>query len=652
MIQNADDYFDMARSTSPLPFSQLGQAVPELVDANGDGIKDILTFGAYYPFNGSLAGATGQPALLMLGNGDGTYRPAPAGMLPSTFTTIHPREVIQADFNKDGLMDLFVADHGYDAEPFPGAQNKLLLGKAGGGYIDASANLPQVADYTHSATVGDINRDGNLDLFVGNLSSPASPTEAYVLFGDGAGQFTRSNAGLPVDAGGLLNRQNGGFGFTSSLLTDLNGDGRLDLVLGNDGNPHNREHRSLVYWNTGSGYSAASMSALPQGYFGDARIVHDIAAMDIDGDGDNDLLLLSSESTPSTAYADGWSLEVVRNDGGSFVDATLDHFKAPDSREGLPNQDNNIGASQFVRLIDVNGDGSKDIVITQFMNDLPSANTPVVWTNDGFGHFEVALRAGQLNTLANDNYFVDVFNLPVETSQGLSFSKINVYQGSVYATTALATKMLPAAAAITATGRNDVIVQNAVQGATSNTIDGGAGRDKVVYAKTAAAYQVSMKDGVATVRDLSGGTDTLTNVERLQFGDTGIALDINSTAGQAYRVYQAAFARTPDLGGLGYWLAMMDNGVTLGAVAGGFVDSKEFRDVYGVSPSNREIIEKFYENVLRRPGEKAGIDFWTGVLDNKHATLAEVLVGFSESPENQAALVGVMANGVAYTPYG
>jgi hypothetical protein len=204
--------------------------------------------------------------------------------------------------------------------------------------------------------------------------------------------------------------------------------------------------------------------------------------------------------------------------------------------------------------------------------------------------------------------------------------------------------------AITATARNDVILQNA----SNNTINGGEGRDKVVYTKAAANYQVSMQNGVATVRDLSGadGIDTLTNVERLQFGDTGVALDINGTAGQAYRVYQAAFARTPDLGGLGYWLAMMDNGVTLGAVAGGFVDSKEFRDVYGVSPSNREIIEKFYENVLRRPGEKAGIDFWTGVLDNKHATLAEVLVGFSESPENQAALVGVMANGVAYTPYG
>jgi hypothetical protein len=56
--------------------------------------------------------------------------------------------------------------------------------------------------------------------------------------------------------------------------------------------------------------------------------------------------------------------------------------------------------------------------------------------------------------------------------------------------------------------------------------------------------------------------------------------------------------------------------------------------------------------VLHRPGEKAGIDFWAAALDSKAATVAEVLVGFSESPENQAALVGVTANGIAYSPFG
>jgi hypothetical protein len=96
----------------------------------------------------------------------------------------------------------------------------------------------------------------------------------------------------------------------------------------------------------------------------------------------------------------------------------------------------------------------------------------------------------------------------------------------------------------------------------------------------------------------------------------------------------------------------MDNGVSLAAVANGFVQSQEFLAQYGASPTNRAIIEKFYANVLHRPGEAAGIDFWTGVLDNKAATLPEVLVGFSESPENQAGVIGVIQDGFGYTPYG
>jgi hypothetical protein len=648
MTLNADDYFDMVRATTPTPSPQLAPAVPEVVDANGDGIADILTFGAYYPYHGSSP--VGQPAILMLGKGDGTYTPAPSGMLPSTFTTIHPREVVQADFNKDGLTDLFVADHGYDTNPFPGAQNKLLLGKLGGGYLDASANLPQVSDFTHSATAGDVNGDGNVDIFVGNMSSPTSTAEPYVLLGDGAGRFTQSNAGLPVTPGGLLHRQSGLFGFTSSHLVDLNGDGRLDLALGNDGNVYNKEYRSLVFWNTGSGFSANSMSYLPQGYFGNYRLVHDIASMDIDGDGDQDLLLLSSEGMPMDAYGDGWSLEVARNDNGTFVDATLDHFKAEDSREGLPNTKTGVGANEFIRLMDVNGDGAKDIVVTQFMNQRPTANTPIVWTNDGFGHFEVALRAGQMNTLANSDYFIDVLNLPVATKNGISFSSLAVNGDTIYQNTALATQMLPGSSTIKATGKNDTIRQNSA----SNSIDGGAGTDTVVYAKAASSYQITRQGGSATVRDVSGadGLDTLSGVERLLFSDKAIALDVDGIAGQAYRVYQAAFARTPDLGGLGYWLGMMDAGVSLASVAAGFVVSDEFKEKYGANPTNRQLVEKFYQNVLQRPGEKEGVDYWTGVLDNKYSTVAEVLMGFSESGENVAALVGVMANGVAYTPFG
>lgn len=647
MSIQASDYYNIVYGTAATPASRaLSQAIPEVLDANGDGIGDILLFGAYYPFNGSVP--AGQPSLLMQGKGDGSYSVS-NGLLPAGLSTIHPREVVQGDFNEDGRPDLFIASHGYDVSPFPGEQNRLLLSSATGGYTEASAGLPQLADFTHSAAAADINGDGHLDLFVGNMSGPASQIESYVLFGDGKGQFQRADAGLPVQAGGFLNRTTSNFGITASLLTDLNGDGKPDLVLGNDGNPYNKEHRSLVYWNSGAGFDAAKVSYLPAGYFGDARLVHDIAAIDIDADGDQDLLLLSSEALPTHAYADGWSLEVLRNDKGSFVDATSNHFSVSDSREGLPNTDSNIGASEFIRLIDVNRDGAKDIVITQFMNDLPSANTPVVWTNDGFGHFEVALRAGQLATLSADPYFFSGLSVPVPTADGLSFTKMAVNGDTIYTVTALASKPLPGSVAILATAGNDRIVQNA----NSNLIDGGAGLDTVLFAQARAGYTIKGAGNSFTVQHQAGadGSDTLVSVERARFSDTSIAFDLEGAAGKGYRLYRAAFNRESDLDGLGYWIGQLDQGVSLQAVSSGFVNSDEFRTLYGANASHATVLTAFYNNVLHRVPDKAGYDYWLGALASG-MQVEQMLIEFSESGENKAQVIGTIQNGIEYHPYG
>lgn len=644
MTIDATKYYKAVYGTTQVLNNSLSQGIPEMIDANGDGIQDILVFGAYYPYNGG--NPAGQPSTLLLGKGDGTY--TTSNNFVATLNTVHPREMVRGDFNGDGKEDYFIADHGYDTNPFPGAQNKLLLSTANG-YVDASANLPQISDFTHSAAVGDVNGDGKLDIFVGNLSSQTSPAQPYFLLGDGTGHFTKTDAGLPVGTGGLLNRNTDQYGVTASLLADLNGDGRDDLVLGNDGNTYGSEHRSAVFWNTGSGYSAASMAFLPQGFYGDYRIVHDIAAMDLDGDGDKDLILLSSESRPANAYGDGWAIDTLRNDNGSFVDDTASHFAHADRFEGLPNEVSKIGASEFIRLLDVNGDGFKDLVITQFMNHLPTANTPVVWTNDGFGHFEVAVRAGQLNTLSRDDYFVSTFTLPVSTADGIGFTKFGIDKGTVYTASLQAQLLLPGSVAITATAGNDTIRQNA----SSNQVDGGGGRDTVVYRKPAADYTVTASAGSFKVTDRSGadGVDTLSHVERISFSDKSLALDIDGTAGQAYRLYRAAFDRAPDNAGMGFWISALDNGYSLNAMAAGFIASDEFRTLYGTNPSNEAVLTALYQNVLHRTPDAAGYEFWMGAMA-KGFTVQELLVYFCESPENQVQVAGQIQNGIEFTPYG
>ena len=135
---------------------------------------------------------------------------------------------------------------------------------------------------------------------------------------------------------------------------------------------------------------------------------------------------------------------------------------------------------------------------------------------------------------------------------------------------------------------------------------------------------------------------------RVRFSDFTLATDVDGNAGKVYRLYKAAFNRTPDVRGLSYWIEAMDKGTTLDQIAQGFATSTEFRTVYGINPTESEIIARFYQNVLGREGEPVGVAFWVDTLRYKRATVAAVLAGFSESPENQFAVYQVIGNGIRY----
>ena len=186
----------------------------------------------------------------------------------------------------------------------------------------------------------------------------------------------------------------------------------------------------------------------------------------------------------------------------------------------------------------------------------------------------------------------------------------------------------------------------------NDSLDGGAGTDIALYSGNCASYTTAKTDAGWTVSSATDGLDTLANIERLKFADTSIAYDTSGVGGQTYRVYKAAFNRTPDVGGLGFWISGMDGGLALTAVAQGFVNSAEFKTVYGSSPTNAQIVTRFYDNVLGRAADSGGYNYWLGILDSGNANVAQVLASFSESSENQAAVIGVIGNGILYTPYG
>jgi hypothetical protein len=183
-----------------------------------------------------------------------------------------------------------------------------------------------------------------------------------------------------------------------------------------------------------------------------------------------------------------------------------------------------------------------------------------------------------------------------------------------------------------------------------DVIDGQGGLDHVFYDGQRAKYSIGKLDTGLRVSGVEG-TDTLASIERLHFTDASVAFDVDGAAGQAYRLYQAAFDRTPDSVGLGFWINALDSGINLETVAAGFLASSEAAAHYGADLSNAAFAARLYEHALHRTPDQAGLAWWVERLDQGAVSRTDMLVAFSESAENKAALAGLVGQGIAYTEF-
>lgn len=181
------------------------------------------------------------------------------------------------------------------------------------------------------------------------------------------------------------------------------------------------------------------------------------------------------------------------------------------------------------------------------------------------------------------------------------------------------------------------------------SVDGGTGLDFLFYAAARSQYAVLLDQGrtVVSSRVLSEDVDTVIGIERLSFSDGTLAIDVGAgeVSGSAYRLYQAAFARQPDLQGLKYWIDRMDSGMTLQDVAQSFVQSAEFASLYGQQPANGDLIAGYYLNVLDRTPDAGGYTYWVDEMQ-QGLSASGMLASFSESMENQIKVSGALEQGI------
>jgi len=186
-----------------------------------------------------------------------------------------------------------------------------------------------------------------------------------------------------------------------------------------------------------------------------------------------------------------------------------------------------------------------------------------------------------------------------------------------------------------------------------DTLDGALGTDTVVFRTSSNMFDISRSNNNWNIQTKSGqDKKILKNIERVTFADKSVGLDTEGISAQAYRIYKAAFDRTPDMGGLGFWIAQMDKGMDVVEVAARFIDSPEFRQTYGTNVSDTKFLTSVYNNVLDRDPDTAGLAWWVNEMKTNPAkTWQKVLADFSESPENQTNVASLIANGIAYDPW-
>ena len=429
-----------------LPFNVVDPTYPShnifaaSADLDGDGNGDLIILGADYPTDG-VSSYRPQPGRVYLGDGDGGFTRAPSALFPTdTLNTVQAAKVLFGDLNGDGRLDMFVAASGWDAEPFPGEQNRLYLSRPGGGWRDATTGLPQLSDFSHSAAIGDIRGGGAIDIVVGNGYLPR--ILAYALLNDGDGSFLVDRTILPVGPGETMDSRTGHL-FPGTVLTDLDDDGRPELIVTADANdPLNRNRHSTVFWNRSGAFSERDKTVLPiAAPFVDSHIDLDAASIDADGDGRLDLLVVGTQGRPSY---DGWFVQLLMNRGDRrFIDETSRRLQPHERFGGIVGE--GIGAPwpQRVEVLDFDGDGAPDFAVQSGPGggQLPQSQ-PLIWLNDGSGQF-TALKVHDF-VRPGEEWLLKGARL-MQTRHGYSFiaPQTNPGSGGLIVTGLLATRPYP-----------------------------------------------------------------------------------------------------------------------------------------------------------------------------------------------------------------
>ncbi len=651
------------------------------MDVEGDGDQDILigmTGAIWDPKQ-----ATDPKPYVIENLGDGQFQIASKWSSGSPEVGGWINNLVAGDFNEDGVNDVLVVDHGREDKPYAErdfAQPILYLSSSSG-WIQTSNTIQTANGWTISGkdfwhgTINsrDFNGDGHSDIVMTALGRAG----LELWLGDGKGNFANLSATyLPSFIDRTTSNTGGAwtsFGITGFI--DAGGDGKQDIFA-----------LPYAFSSTNSnGYIVLNAEAGQKKYLDLGNVAKDPAianntnrgysealVYDFDGNGLEDIIALA-EASNGKQEGVMYLLYLSQDRPNEFNDKTVERFgsyssinpKVTPRGSDYPDLYYN-GASTEFSLGDYNGDGAMDINLGfPFLGVWDTLNQ-TIFLNDGRGNFsrtfEIIVEGGtyQYSSLRTDGVgdinrdgYADFFIVDSQSSTAaLTLLLSNP--------PTLGTNFVGSDLSDSLKGNN---LNNKLQGDGGNdAIDGGSGIDVAIYSGNAASHRINISSGLISIIDTyisRDGTDTLTNIERLQFSDKNIALDLApaQAAGQTALLIGAVLPGklvydVSKQALLGSVISLFDEGFTLAQLSGALLRLPIWDTLTNkAAPTKADIATYLVNNVYGGTQTAAITNAAIAAMNAETSTTqGAYLASLAASAANQTHVdvVGVQATGLVY----